>query len=429
MSQGRNTIDIPELMERPVNASLQPTKGRILLLSYAFPPMQVQMTPAVVKPMAALARAGFAVDVVCADSFCPELPLDHSLLPYAESTFGDVVRLNPTRGLMTRVRTSSRVLTRIPDLMAVLHESAYGTLMDMNLTNYDAVMTWSPFHSINAVMTRVRQARPNVRWIAQFSDPWVGNPLEVHRLTKIWNALNEPKAVQTADFIVHSSSYSLELMLRNHPSKVRQKTAVIPHAFDRAMYPQRPKTRNEGIVLRYVGVLYGRRSPEPLFRALHRVLARRPELRGRLRLELVGATPPEMLETQAARNLPPGTVRALGNVPFLKSLELMHDSDILVLIEASIQQNLFLASKLSDYFGAATPIVGLVPPGSSEDAFKELGAWHARPDDIDGIARGVNGAIDYVESNRGLPWCNDSFRESFSGEHVAGRFESIIERL
>jgi len=28
------------------------SKGRILLFSYAFPPMQVQMTPAVFKPMA-----------------------------------------------------------------------------------------------------------------------------------------------------------------------------------------------------------------------------------------------------------------------------------------------------------------------------------------------------------------------------------------
>ena len=55
---------------QPLEAAI--AKGRILLFSYAFPPMQVQMTAAVYKPMAAIARSGFAVDVVCADSFCRE---------------------------------------------------------------------------------------------------------------------------------------------------------------------------------------------------------------------------------------------------------------------------------------------------------------------------------------------------------------------
>ncbi|MGN6661903.1 MAG: hypothetical protein ACTHKN_23185, partial [Achromobacter mucicolens] len=129
-------------------------KGRILLFSYAFPPMQVQMTAAVYKPMAALARSGYDVDVVCADSFCAELPLDHSLLPFAENTFGRIDRLRPAKKLMSLVRSSIRKLDRVPDLMTVLRESAYSKLMDMDLSQYDAVMTWSPFHSVNAVMTR-----------------------------------------------------------------------------------------------------------------------------------------------------------------------------------------------------------------------------------------------------------------------------------
>ena len=35
---------------------LLPSKGGILLFSYAFPPMQVQMSPTVFKPIAAIAR-------------------------------------------------------------------------------------------------------------------------------------------------------------------------------------------------------------------------------------------------------------------------------------------------------------------------------------------------------------------------------------
>lgn len=404
-------------------------KGRILLFSYAFPPMQVQMTAAVYKPMAAIARSGFAVDVVCADSFCKELPLDYSLLPFAHNTFGTITRLRPPTTLTSRLRASSRVFSRIPDLMTVLSTSAYETLMDMDLSKYDAVMTWSPFHSINPVMVRVKKARSNVRWIAQFSDPWAGNPLEVNRLTKLWNKHHEPRTVDAADFIVHSSRYSLDLMLKNHPEAHRRKTDVIPHAYDELLFPQRPKARNDKILLRYVGVLYGRRSPEPLFQALAHLFVRRPDLRDKLCIELIGSVPPEMLQTPAAINLPQGTIRTLGSIPFVESIEKMYDADILVLIEANIRQNLFLPSKLSDYMGARTPIVGLVPPGGSEDALKQLDCWHARPNDIDGISQAIEGAVVHVMTNPDAPWCDESYRTSFSGSHVASRFTDIIARL
>lgn len=405
------------------------SQGRVLLFSYAFPPMQVQMTAAVYKPMAAIARSGFAVDVVCADSFCSELPLDHSLLPFAENSFGSITRLRPSTSLMGRVRTSSRIFSRVPDLMSVLHESAYATLMDMDLSRYDALMTWSPFHSINAVMARVKKARRNVRWIAQFSDPWAGNPLEVSRFTKFWNARNEPVTVNIADAIVHSSRYSLDLMLRNYQREIRRKAYVIPHAYDEELFPQRPKARNDKILLRYVGVLYGRRSPEPLFQALASLFARRPDLCQKLCIEFVGFIPPEMLQTPTAMGLPEGTIRSFGNVSFVESLEKMYDADILVLIEANIRQNLFLPSKLSDYMGARTPIVGLVPPGGSEDALKQLNCWYARPSDIDGISHAIEGAAEYVMTSSDMQWCDESYRDTFSGTQVAGRFTDIIARL
>ena len=73
-------------------------KGKILLFSYAFPPMQVPMTAAVFKPMAAIVQRGYEVDVLCADSFSPHLSLDTSLLPYAEKIFSKITRLNPPSG-------------------------------------------------------------------------------------------------------------------------------------------------------------------------------------------------------------------------------------------------------------------------------------------------------------------------------------------
>ncbi|WP_156480714.1 hypothetical protein [Thauera humireducens] len=384
------------------------------------------MTPAVFKPMAAIVQQGYDVDVVCADSFCRELPLDASLLPHAKKLFPNITRLNPPAGLLGWIRRKSNVLSRIPDLMTVLSRTAYEHLMDIDLDQYESVITWSPFHSINPVMVEVKKARKRVRWIAQFSDPWAGNPLEVHRLTKMWNAYHEPQTVRSADHIVHSSAYSRNLMMGSHPDHLNRKTSVLPHVFNSDLYPQRPKAKNEKIVMRYVGVLYGRRSPEPLFAALNNLFERRRDLSDRLVVEFVGHVPQAMLQTAAARALPPGCVRNVPTVDYLKSLELMYDADILLLIEADIRQNLFLASKVSDYFGANTPIVGLLPPGASEDALAGLGGWHARPNDIPSISNSLQLALSHVIANRGESWCNDDFRLTFGGQSVAERFLQIF---
>ena len=387
------------------------------------------MSPTVFKPMAAIAGLGYEVDVLCADSFCKELPLDNSLLPFVDNAFSKVFRINPLQGLFQSLQSRVRILSRVPDLMTVLHNSAYAQLMDMDLSQYDGVMTWSPFHSINPVMVRVKKQRKDVKWIAQFSDPWQGNPLEVNRLTKLWNQWHETRTVNAADFIVHSSAYSLDLMLKNHPVSVRRKCAVIPHVFNKNFYPKRSKVKNKKITLRYVGVLYGRRSPEPLFKALISLYERRKDLKGSLIIELIGQVPTEMLNTQAALSLPKGTIINVPNVTYIESLEKMYDADILLLIEADVRQNLFLPSKLSDYMGANTPIVGIVPAGGSEDALKGLGCWHARPSDILGISQAIEGIIDYVMNSSTSGWCDESFRQTFSGDYVAKHFVDILERI
>lgn len=403
--------------------------GKILLFSYAFPPMQVQMTPAVFKPMMAFTDLGCEVDVVCADSFSPVLSLDNSLLPLAEQKFNRIIRLNPATGFRGNIYKVVKAFGRIPDLMTVLHHTAYECLMDMNLQQYDAVVTWSPFHSINAVMTRVCRARPTVRWLAQFSDPWRDNPLEVNPYCKMWNVLNEPRATATAHHIVHSSRYSLELMLRNNPQLNLDKTSVLPHVFNESLYPERPKKSNEFITLRYLGVLYGRRSPLPLFEALTLILKRRPEFVDRIRLEIVGHMPQEWLGSREAQSLPVGILTNIPNVDYLQSLELMYDADVLLLIEANVRNNLFLPSKLSDYVGAQTPIVGIVSPGASTDALRDLGHLYARPNDVTGIADALEETLNARLSVVPATESNVSAREAIRSTSVANKFIETIKRL
>lgn len=234
--------------------------------------------------------------------------------------------------------------------------------------------------------------------------------------------------VNSADSIIHSSKFSLDLMERNHPGKVNHKSAVIAHPFDEELFPQRPKEENNRITLRYVGVLFGRRSPEPLFLGLKLLLDRRPDLKGVLCIELVGEVPKFMLETNAAASLPTGIISHVPSVSYLKSLELMYDADILLLIEANVRENLFVPSKLSDYIGSGTPIVGIAPAGGSWDVLEKLDCWRVNPGDIEGISRSIEAAVDFCSAGKIGRWCNENFRMTLSRDAVAEQFGNVIER-
>src|SRR5512137_1933833 len=97
----------------PPSGSQIPADHRVLLFSYAFPPMQVQMTPAVLKGMAGLSHLGYKVDVLCADSFSPFLPLDKSLLSYTSEHFGEIFRVRPKLGFLGKLRQKSTALARV----------------------------------------------------------------------------------------------------------------------------------------------------------------------------------------------------------------------------------------------------------------------------------------------------------------------------
>ena len=407
----------------------KPTTGRILLFSYAFPPLRVQMTAPVVKAMAGLANLGFQIDVVCADTFSPYLGIDDSLVPYANKHFSVIQKLRPKTSLLNRLRQTHPLIASTPDLMSVLYLSAYETMMDMDLTRYDAIFTWSPFHSINLVMEAVKRHRPATKWIAQFSDPWSMNPLEKNSFSRLWSRWNEPKALKQMDLIIHSSTLSRDLMLKDQPASIRDRAFIVPHAFDSELYPARSPKHGDRLIIGHLGVLFSQRSPEPLFQALELLLHRRPDLEDRILLQLVGGVPDEMLHSDAARRLPEGMIEYIPGVSYLDSLKYMRNADLLLLIEADVRLNLFVPSKLFDYMGAGRPIIGMAPPGGSQVILDRLNADHVIPSDIDGLKRILEKNLDRLSDRREGEWINNDYRLSHDNRHIGQRLSELMGRI
>lgn len=449
------------------------SKKKILVLSYAFPPISVAMAACVAKAVASLKHANHSPDVVCADAFLPFIPRDESLLDYIAKATLNIWRVRakenkggfftryknifvhfmipkldsfflrnfsayPADGLSKLVYTLNHKfnhkfngLIGSMDPLAIVKDSATSAMNRcLAQAHYHIVLTFSPFHSVNLVPLTLKRKKKPFKWIAQFSDPWANNPLEESRMALFWAKWYEPKVIRNADFIIHNSESALDFLVKRYGPSLLQKSAVILHPFDATLYPQRPKQKNQRIILRHVGVLFAHRSPEPLFAAIHILLTRRKELADALTVEFVGSIEKAMLETPVARALPADMIVCVPSVSYLESLEKMYDADIVLLIEANTKNNLFMPSKLSDYIGSRTPILGIVPEGPAHRTLQKLGAWHAHPLDIAAIASALENLIDYIRTSMDkTSWCVESARHEFSMDYVSAKYSEVLEKL
>jgi len=212
-------------------------------------------------------------------------------------------------------------------------------------------------------------------WVAHFSDPWADSPYltDASPAQRQLHQAREAQVVHSADVVVFTNQYAADLVMAKYPAKWRRKVRVVPHAMDEDLRPRidaiNPRPRPDGsrpLRLSHVGNLFiGRRTAHGLFEAVAALSRRRP-LEGELELVFVGEGSgwQEAREKSSALGLD-AIVTFHSRVSHLESLAAMSDTDVLVLIDAPAQTNVFLPSKLADYLMVEKPILALTPSASS----------------------------------------------------------------
>ncbi|MCX7568782.1 glycosyltransferase [Tumebacillus sp. DT12] len=273
-----------------------------------------------------------------------------------------------------------------------------------------------------------------IPWIAQFSDPWGHNPYHpYHGRRKAVIERYESEVIELADHLIFPTVEMRDLYASVYPKlKVKQRSTVLPHHFDQALYGEgQPEKQDESkISLAYIGDFYGLRSPEPLLKALTELRERRPDLVERLQLDVIGNVERTFHgQLEDAEKRLGMRVNRVGQVPYRTSLVRMAQADLLLLVDAPSDVNLFLSSKLIDYFGARRPILGITSTkGTAGRLIAECG-WNVHhPDDVAGISlaleRYLGELTEYQERARHLELVDRYRSETVVGE-LAGLFEKL----
>ncbi len=259
----------------------------------------------------------------------------------------------------------------------------------------DVIYSTSPCmsaHLVGAILSRWTR----VPWVADFRDPWRGNPFRSIESSTIdaWDALLEWCVLRSATHVVCCSPTMTKQLVTRHPF-VAGKCSTILNGFDRERFENVEPIRIEPsttFVLTHCGQFYGPRSPEAIFAALRRVADQQPALAERIRFVLIGAESCDGRSlTDWARSAGVGAcVRVLGQMDHHTTLSHMAGSDALLLVGTSGSGGtLQVPNKLFEYMGVRKQIIAMCPPDSPVRAMLSEAraiAFSREPHDVEGLA-------------------------------------------
>jgi len=407
---------------------------RILMVSPNFPPLGNPESLANGKLAVAFLRAGWDVDAVTIRNDEGFFREDHSGLwgqlgihthgvgGHGVSGFGRLMaRLS--RSLLSLRISFETMWARdaLRKASELIRERRYDVVLSRSLT---ILAHWPALRLA---------ARNRLPWIANWNDPAPAhrNPPPYGRglgARAPWYWESYVRAVmRRADWHTFPSERLMTYMSRANPS-IHARMSVIPHvALDNEDKRERENTAQ--FVLCHAGEVGGKRDPRVFLDGLSAFM-KRHAARDRVKVEFIGGG--VEAELGPACHAVGGNFLFLGDQSYDESLRRLSAADVILVIEAVMEEGIYLPSKFVDGVQCQRPILAISPKhGTVADLLSHFGG---------GVAADCRSPIE-VERSLGrlfeswqagsleTTFGSETLRGQFCEDHVLALYEDLFEKV
>lgn len=248
----------------------------------------------------------------------------------------------------------------IPDPRVYWVKPASNFLNDFIKKNQiDKIITTGPPHSIHLIGLRLKKKNHNLKWVADFRDPWgAWDLLDTLSLTKRsrekHNSL-EREVLQTADRVITIAPFHVKLFEKSGGRSVD----LITNGFDTDDFAQVTRVKTSKFTIRHTGVVDELRDPRPFMNALKKVVESGAS---DVVVEFIGNVNSSFKEFIAADPVLSKITKFTNTTPHKELLKLYGETDLLLLVlahTAIAPGN--LPGKFFEYLASGIPIIATGP--------------------------------------------------------------------
>jgi glycosyltransferase involved in cell wall biosynthesis len=239
----------------------------------------------------------------------------------------------------------------------------------------DAIVSSGPPHSMHLIALGLKKQFPNVKWVADFRDPWTEidfyEELMLSRSSDQKHKELELEVLSKADKIV-SIGKGMSEGLKKIYGRQAEKFAVIPNGFDEDDIYTGITEKDKKFSIAHIGTLVKSRNPEVLWKVLKQLVDENENFKKDLEIKLVGKVDFFVKERIAAHGLGQFVTR----IDYLPHSEVIREQQkakvLLLLVNQTRNAKAIVTGKIFEYLAAKVPILAIGPEdGDLADILRE----------------------------------------------------------
>ncbi|WP_315054963.1 glycosyl transferase family 1 [Chryseobacterium indoltheticum] len=232
----------------------------------------------------------------------------------------------------------------------------------LKINNIETIVTSGPPHSMHLIGINLKKKFPNLKWIADFRDPWT--EISYYKHLKLTNRSDkkhrqlESEVFKNADITLATSYTDAENFRKNGANAF-----CITNGFDEtdASTSLSMTQKASKFTLSYIGVLEQLRNPESLWKALENLVKTNSDFEENFNLKFVGRIDDKILEVIEKSSLK-NHIQNLGYVSHDKAVDEMAKSSLLLITNFPNDSSKgIIPGKIFEYLATGKQIISFGP--------------------------------------------------------------------
>lgn len=309
--------------------------------------------------------------------------------------------------------------------------ATYKALCILQREKIDYILTSSPPYSVHMVGLLTAMLKPEIKWIADFRDPWMvpneKRSIPTTSFSKYIDYHLEKYVIHRADMVLTTTGILSKTFINYYSECKASKFKLVPNGFDEDGISSIDEKRYSIFTISYTGVLYAGRNPESVFQAISSLIKHNKIASSEICLKLVGnCRNIEGIPTSKiiSRYELESVVELIDMLPYAEAQQIIKQSHVALLLAPN--QKYQIPAKAYDYIGLRTPILALTGEGATAELINSVNTGKViHSDDICGIE---NFILDQI-NREALPKLKDNYISQHTRKRAVQKLVYYMQEL